>query len=349
VSDDEPVRALNYSAHALEDLRALESSWQRLGWSRSVSTLSSVIGLLERSVKFILPNGCALIAPGDLREAHAELARLPFPCTAFEVPWASDRFAEHRLGGVPQAEANQRIALCWELGAIPEVTPGMDRLLDHFPGGGTAIVSIYRGPATGGWTIGLGGLFCPYEGRLLGAGEQGDWAPMSIAAREATIGAGLSDDRAKMLRTEPFRLFPEYFAASVEQVYGTEDAAFASIITDTQDESSVQLQVCALLACANVATEEIEPSEKLNKKRRAKGNQPFFSYRVFTLATDRAAHPDRAAQGGTQASPRMHLRRGHLRRLNNGRLIWVRPAVVSANSPRGVIDKDYRVDPGDNG
>ncbi len=40
--------------------------------------------------------------------------------------------------------------------------------------------------------------------------------------------------------------------------------------------------------------------------------------------------------------PRVHLRRGHLRRLP-GKVVWVQPAVVG-NSEKGIIQKDYRVE-----
>lgn len=38
----------------------------------------------------------------------------------------------------------------------------------------------------------------------------------------------------------------------------------------------------------------------------------------------------------------MHLRRGHLRQLER-KVVWVRPAMVNAESTRGVVHKDYGV------
>lgn len=40
--------------------------------------------------------------------------------------------------------------------------------------------------------------------------------------------------------------------------------------------------------------------------------------------------------------PRVHLRRGHLRRLS-GKVVWVQPAVVG-NPEKGIIQKDYRIE-----
>jgi hypothetical protein len=47
------------------------------------------------------------------------------------------------------------------------------------------------------------------------------------------------------------------------------------------------------------------------------------------------------ASGGTHASPRVHLRRGHIRRLP-GKNIWVNATIVG-NSDLGVVIKDYSV------
>ena len=46
----------------------------------------------------------------------------------------------------------------------------------------------------------------------------------------------------------------------------------------------------------------------------------------------------------THTSPRMHLRRGHLRQLER-KVVWVRPAMINAESTRGVVHKYYGVVP----
>jgi hypothetical protein len=81
----------------------------------------------------------------------------------------------------------------------------------------------------------------------------------------------------------------------------------------------------------------------LNKKRQASGKQPFFSYKVLQLVAERAA-PGHAAAGGERASPRLHLRRGHLRRLEH-KTVWVRPAMINAGSTHGSVLKDYGIAP----
>ncbi len=64
--------------------------------------------------------------------------------------------------------------------------------------------------------------------------------------------------------------------------------------------------------------------------------------KVLPLSDERREAGEGVA-GGNHASPRMHLRRGHLRRLEN-KVIWVRPAMVNAGSNAGAVLKDYAVE-----
>lgn len=89
----------------------------------------------------------------------------------------------------------------------------------------------------------------------------------------------------------------------------------------------------------NATLRKEDPPIKLNKKRIAKGKEPFQTYHVLDVPHRSDKGP---AQGGTHASPRFHLRRGHIRRLPTGRTTWVRPSAVGDPS-RGSVRADYRV------
>lgn len=82
---NDDVKRLNYCAHAIEDLRGTEAMFREVA-PESAAALRRVIGMLQTSIKFILPNCCNLIDPEELRQAHLDLTRLPFPCVAFEAP-----------------------------------------------------------------------------------------------------------------------------------------------------------------------------------------------------------------------------------------------------------------------
>lgn len=104
------------------------------------------------------------------------------------------------------------------------------------------------------------------------------------------------------------------------------------------------LQTGVVLNCANVTITEIVAPKMLNKKRKAKGKTPFFSYRVLQVSAPRESGGP--GVGGQHTSPRAHLRRGHIRRLEE-KTVWVRPAVVNpgAGASVGTVQKEYAVAP----
>jgi hypothetical protein len=76
-----------------------------------------------------------------------------------------------------------------------------------------------------------------------------------------------------------------------------------------------------------------------SRRLQAKGKPPQFDWHTVKIepAKSKADH-----QGGTHASPRLHDRRGHLRRLKNGKTCWVKDCKVG-DASKGVVFKDYEV------
>jgi hypothetical protein len=98
--------------------------------------------------------------------------------------------------------------------------------------------------------------------------------------------------------------------------------------------------VCAFLTalnCPNVSRVEHKPDAKLQKARAKKGKKPLFSYWTLHLKTKSASGVE---LGGTHASPRVHLRRGHPRQYQPGKWTWVQPCMVG-NPKMGMVHKDY--------
>lgn len=92
------------------------------------------------------------------------------------------------------------------------------------------------------------------------------------------------------------------------------------------------------LQCCNVQLETIPAPVALNKKRLAHGKLPFVEYKILTVAGRQTAFTGE----GTHASPRQHIRRGHIRRISDNRTVWVNQCLVG-NPNKGFIVKDYRV------
>ncbi|MFM8749081.1 hypothetical protein, partial [Rhabdaerophilum sp.] len=161
---NDQVQALNYCAHAIEDLRELEARLRGAA-PESARVFRRLIDMLQHSIKFILPNCCDLIDPNELRQAHLDLTRLPFPCVAFEAPWEKEDRIE-QLGEFQQTPMTKRIALCWEASPKYELLPGLNSILEAFPAGGVFVLPIYWGPENRVWTVALGGSFVPYENTM---------------------------------------------------------------------------------------------------------------------------------------------------------------------------------------
>jgi len=96
----------------------------------------------------------------------------------------------------------------------------------------------------------------------------------------------------------------------------------------------------SMLNCTNIRRVEHKPDAKLQKARAKRGKQPLFSY--WTLELDLSRPESSESRGGTHASPRLHLRRGHAREYAPGKYTWVQPCVVG-NKALGMIHKDYQV------
>lgn len=65
-----------------------------------------------------------------------------------------------------------------------------------------------------------------------------------------------------------------------------------------------------------------------NPKRVAKGKKPLFDWKVIDVTATHIVPEGSAPTGRTHASPRRHVRRGHLRKYKSGKLIWIREMMV---------------------
>lgn len=101
-------------------------------------------------------------------------------------------------------------------------------------------------------------------------------------------------------------------------------------------EAKTVLAFLNALACSNVRSVR-SPCKKAGKVKAA---LQFDSYHVLTIdVPGRPGEP--GGIGDSHRSPREHLRRGHIRRLADGRRIWVNATVVAAGRGAGVVKKDY--------
>lgn len=113
---------------------------------------------------------------------------------------------------------------------------------------------------------------------------------------------------------------------------------------DLMEQLAPMLQIYTAICYAmrnNVTTTvDVPPDAKQNRVRRIRNQMPLFTYK--TLVIGEAKPKVKTRKGGTHASPRSHLRRGHYRTSKNGLRYWVSAAFVNGNTP-GFVHKDYEL------
>lgn len=88
----------------------------------------------------------------------------------------------------------------------------------------------------------------------------------------------------------------------------------------------------SLLQSTHTKTRKVEYSDKLNKKRAKRGLPAIMPYHtVYFEVGGKNYNTDGTEVGsGKHASPKMHWRRGHVRKLASGKLTHVRPCLVNS-------------------
>lgn len=112
---------------------------------------------------------------------------------------------------------------------------------------------------------------------------------------------------------------------------------------DERHASMILGFVSAWLASLSRRTESYVPSVQqtfTNRRKIAQGKPPTYEWRTVIVEPTQAKQPHR---GGTHASPRLHDRRGHLRRLRSGKNVWVRDCKVGDPS-KGIVFHDYKIE-----
>lgn len=122
--------------------------------------------------------------------------------------------------------------------------------------------------------------------------------------------------------------------APSDEAMGPYAARKTDLMNDSQAEVTVLLAFLNALACSNVNIEKLPP-RKSGKKL---GALPFDEYHVLSVLRSSGGGVNHAH--ADHRSPREHLRRGHIRRLQSGSKIWVNAAVINAGSS-GKIHKQY--------
>jgi hypothetical protein len=309
----------NFATHALESLQeTFDAQGRRMAalkrtdplFSDLDQTRNTIVEFASRAskaIKFIGPTNGVFLNRLDQDDDGVDLPRLPFECICLEV--ALD-LEERSVAGTAAVRQPDRAVI---LAYYPDRNLGYSQAARDLHGElhpDEFLVTAAFGFKDEPWRMYPGAVLVTSRAEQPGICRlQVDNAPRSILL----LPIGVKFD-------------------SVENQYG-------AAVSDLGREAIAICEMCNVLQCTNIVTETLSPPTALSSKRASKGRVPFFEYRILKIEERTTGN---AELGGSHASPRLHYRRGHIRRLPDSRKTWVRPAMVGDKS-RGLIMKDYDV------
>jgi hypothetical protein len=129
-----------------------------------------------------------------------------------------------------------------------------------------------------------------------------------------------------------------------ESVINHVDDRFVDLAVKATGGASYLVQVvCALLAVGAAEERTDAPIRSRNAGTPPENNRPMWEVKTLVIKTP-VTHTVSEYKGGTHASPRQHLRRGHYRHYKKtGKIAWVNQCTVGSLT-NGYVHKDYRVE-----
>ncbi len=305
----------NFISSAIDDIVSNAKLCEIINENKSASMYTIIANLLrEDAIKFALPDGGRLFESNQPFSVNdADLLHLPYPVIALEYSMSdahSITIDQEELGCL----APKRICLAID---NPEVE-------------GISVIPIWYDENEQRWNTSFSCVFIP---------KKQDHDPKSLRY-PADVQGKRSD-----LRVEIKPLIGEAWDRCVKDK-GQEGAERIGWL-DAKDEVNNLLSFLLALSCKNVSTrnnEDVKTIDRVNAKRISKGKKPIFSYKILEISipNEISKKNDTDAEKNARRSPRIHLRRGHIRRLVDGKRIWVNASVVGKKD-KGIVHKDYKL------
>lgn len=310
----------NFATHTLESLQETFDAYGRRmatikrtdpllsDLEQTRNTIVEFASRLPKAIKFIGPANGIFLNRLDQDDDGIDLPRLPFECICLEVPL--DLEDRTTFGGAAAVRQPDRAVI---LAYYPDRNLGYSQAARDLHGElhpDEFLVTAAFGFKDEPWRV--------YPGAVL----------VTSRAEQPGICRLRVENAPRSILLLPIGVKFE----SVESPYGVAGS-------DLGREAIAICEMCNVLQCTNIVTELLDPPQALNAKRARNGKLPFFEYRILKIEERAGSTVER---GGTHAAPRLHYRRGHIRRLPDSRKTWVRPAMVG-DKTRGLIMKDYDV------
>ena len=289
---------------------------------------SSMIKPINDSVHFALPDGGALF-DDNLKGLEGQKLRLPFKKVIIQY------YAGDNPIGDPAWEVQpcpKRVVFAQEYSKEFLVENGIEAGLVDFSDYWIAVTACCFYSNIKRWLPMPVGAFTPSDWERRGSDE--------FETQDMNGNIRPAKENEKGLITIPFVISKLMYEMS-EKKFGA-DEAMRMFMYDIGGEVSVVYELCEALSCKNVSHEPIESVNlAANAKRIRRGKLPIYETRTLFIKAPNIVREREESNPSGRASPRFHLRRGHIRRLESGN-IWVNSAVVGRKE-NGVIDKNYAV------
>lgn len=316
---------LNYSVHASSELSQLA---ERVRNPEDRQGIETVADALLEAIKFELPDRGELVYGIGSTPEGLEVTRLPYPVIALEFPYSEhEEFEMHKQTNV--FHANKRIILATEifLNGEDAALPVAGQMPTHI-----FVDVLVQQAGEKGW------MLQPISG-LIKIGEKSAPPNHNYLQNDP-----FESQRIRSGATFSFMAVPR-IPSVAQMIISQGRERFEQIASnDLGAEMCILGEFLTVLTCTNVTTEVLSPSEKLNKARIKAGKEPFHNARILVIA-GRLAGSD--ASGWTLSEEgykvKEHLRRGHIRRLADGRRIWVNHTIVAAGSTAGKAPENYKI------
>lgn len=312
------ITARNYCAQAERGLIETVNGFKEK--YRTDSTLVKFFcSRLKHSVHFALPDNGVLF-DDNFKGISGKEIRLPFPEITIEY------YVEKELDFDPSTPvyAPKRLILAAEMDAAMLEKMGFAKRQNQDE---IAIAVFAANEVNGSWRPIVGGWIL-----------YSDW-DVTTGTMPAKSLIEYPEDRAKFAGSF-VALCPGIANDTIEQL-GYDDAMM-HMMHDISGEVAAVLALCEALSCSNVGTEIHQKADHAKNARRIKdGKTPIYETKILSLVMPGKAKKDSAGSCGDRNPVRQHLRRGHIRRLEN-KNVWVNSCVVG-DKKHGVIVKDYQV------
>jgi hypothetical protein len=319
------ITAKNYAAQAESGVIDFCESMKRnkmLNFSSDISACELMQYELKRGVHFAIPDYGVILDTGCSGIRSTEI-KLPFPLITAEyfVP-------TNNIKNENQVEVKKRVLIAKEIDSKIAISLGIisleniQRIRDC-----ERIIMVsacYYSEEHGMWTPHPWALVVPSK-----------WDETQSTSRRY----GVNSDGVGFVGI-PFRLLPAG-CSMLESYLGREEAESVGV-DDVAGEVAVLLELLEALSCKNVEQSVLQPASPKNAQRIKSHKLPIYETKFLTIkASTSKTESNKTGFASSHASPRQHLRRGHIRRLESGN-IWVNSCVVG-DSEKGVINKQYRV------